>query len=261
MVLDQIWVYPIKSLPGCRVHSTELQWIGCTYDRSFMLIDSSGKKITQRSHPLLSQIQIELQNETACIRYRGQEIYLNLTHEMHGQLIQSQVWNDSVVGIDTGDQYNHFFSDVLNENVRLIKKTGERKNILPNSHAIESSLADSLPLLVTGTASLAYIQNKLQEDFNFMHFRPNLIFETSEPFLEDRVSGFRIGSAEIQFGKQCGRCAMINVNPEDGSLNKRRLPELGKIRLDKNKIYFGSLFYPSSLGRISEGDQITPIFE
>lgn len=261
MVLDQIWVYPIKSLPGCRVQSTEVQWTGCTYDRYFMLIDSSGKKITQRTHPLLSQIQMELQNETAFIRYQGQEINLNLKHEMHGQLIQSQVWNDNVFGIDTGAQYNHFFSDVLNENVTLIKKTGERKNTLPNSKAIESSLADSLPLLVTGTASLNYIQNNLQEDFKFTHFRPNLIIETSEPFLEDRVFGFRIGSAEIRFGKQCGRCAMINVNPEDGSLNKRRLSELGKIRLENNKIYFGSLYYPSSLGRISEGDQITPIFE
>ncbi|MBM3449348.1 MAG: hypothetical protein FJX90_09620, partial [Bacteroidetes bacterium] len=162
MVLDQIWVYPIKSLPGCRVPSTELQWTGCTYDRSFMLIDSSGKKITQRTHPLLSQIQIELQNEIARIRYQSQEIYLNLKNEMHGQLIQSQVWNDSIVGIDTGEQYKHFFSDALNENVRLIQKTGARKNILPNSKAIESSLADSLPLLLTGTASLDYIQNKLQ---------------------------------------------------------------------------------------------------
>lgn len=261
MVLDQIWVYPIKSLPGCRVQSTEVQWTGCTYDRSFMLIDSSGHKITQRTHPMLSQIQMELQNETAYMRYQGQEISLNLKNDIHGQLIKSQVWNDQVVGIDTGAQYNHFFSDVLNENVTLIKKTGVRENTLPNSKAIESSLADSLPLLVTGTASLYHIQNNLQEDFNFMHFRPNLIIETSDPFLEDHVTGFRIGSVEILFGKQCGRCAMINVNPEDGTLNKQRLPELGKIRLEKNKIYFGSLYYPSSLGRISEGDQITPIFE
>ena len=261
MVLDQIWVYPIKSLPGCRVQSTELQWTGCTFDRSFMLMDASGNKITQRTHPLLSQIQIEIQNETAFIRFNNQEINLNLTTDFHGTLIRGKVWDDDILGVDVGKIFSDFFSDALNENVILIKQTGERKNKLPNSSLVRSSLADSLPLLVSGTASLKHIQDKLGDDYNFMNFRPNLVIETAEPFIEDNVSGFRISSAELHFGKRCGRCSMVNVNPEDGSVHKNRLRELGKIRLENNKIYFGSLYYPSSLGRISEGDQITPIFE
>jgi len=261
MILNEIWIYPIKSLPGCRVQFTHLNSIGCRFDRSFMLINSQGEKITQRKHPVLSQIKMELHEEAAILRFKNQTVELNLNTTISGGIVHSNVWNDPIEGIHDASIADEFFSDILNEKTRLIQKTGERTSTLPNSQKIASSLADSLPLLVIGTSSLNYIQSQLSTNFEMHHFRPNLVIQTTQPFIEDEVIGFQIGSTEIRFGKKCGRCGFINVNPEDGTVNKNRLSELGKIRRENNKTYFGSLFYPNALGVLTEGDEIHPIFD
>jgi hypothetical protein len=226
-----------------------------------MLVNERFEKITQRTHPNLAEFKIKLDSNEVCIEHGSEHVVLQLNSEGDGEFIQSKVWDDPVIGIRVDKILDEFFSDILKEKAQLIQKKGSRINTLPNNLSVASSFADSLPLLVAGTSSLKSIQDTLAVNFNMLHFRPNLVLKTKQPFIEDHVLGFQIGTTEIRFGKKCGRCSMVNVNFEDGSINKNRLKELGKIRLENNKIYFGSLFYPTVMGTLNEGDQIQPIFD
>ena len=49
--LDEIRVYPIKSLPGVRMKHARVMAKGLEYDRRFMLIDADNHFMTQRSLP------------------------------------------------------------------------------------------------------------------------------------------------------------------------------------------------------------------
>jgi hypothetical protein len=48
--LTHINIYPIKSLGGISLQSSEVEERGLKYDRRWMLVDESDKFITQRSH-------------------------------------------------------------------------------------------------------------------------------------------------------------------------------------------------------------------
>lgn len=54
--ISEIWIYPVKSCRGIQLKSASTTKTGFQYDRQFMLVDNSGKFITQRQQPMLSQI-------------------------------------------------------------------------------------------------------------------------------------------------------------------------------------------------------------
>ncbi|HNP97158.1 MAG TPA: MOSC N-terminal beta barrel domain-containing protein, partial [Cyclobacteriaceae bacterium] len=57
--LEEIWIYPVKSLGGIRLPSAKVMEKGLQYDRRYMLVDESNKFITQRAFPLMSQFKLE----------------------------------------------------------------------------------------------------------------------------------------------------------------------------------------------------------
>ena len=51
-----------------------------------------------------------------------------------------------------------------------------------------------------------------------------------------------------KLAKACGRCRMINVNPNTGIYRTDVMRELAKLRTVKNKVILGDLYYPVQTG-------------
>ena len=113
-----------------------------------------------------------------------------------------------------------------------------------------SSFADSFPILIIGTASLDALNAQLEEPIDARYFRPNLVFKTERSFEEDEWQAIQIGNTLLRKAKPCGRCRMINVNPETGEYRTDVMRELAKIRTVKNKVILGDLYYPVQTGII-----------
>jgi hypothetical protein len=113
-----------------------------------------------------------------------------------------------------------------------------------------SSFADSFPILMIGTASLDALNAQLQEPIDARYFRPNLVFKTERSFEEDEWQAIQIGNTLLRKAKPCGRCRMINVNPDTGIYRTDVMRELAKIRTVKNKVILGDLYYPVQTGAI-----------
>ena len=70
LLLSGIFVYPIKSCGGMRVSAWPLSPSGLLYDRQWTIVDSSGRAITQKSHPRLSLVRasIDLRSQLLIVR-------------------------------------------------------------------------------------------------------------------------------------------------------------------------------------------------
>ena len=142
----------------------------------------------------------------------------------------------------------------LSENeVRLIRMPlqPERIETAPlTGESTSSSFADSFPILIIGTASLDALNANLDEPIDARYFRPNLLFKTERSFEEDEWQEIQIGNVRLRKAKACGRCRMINVNPDKGIYRTDVMRELAKLRTVKNKVVLGDLYYPVQTGTI-----------
>lgn len=47
--IARMWIYPVKSFAGIEVAEAELRATGLAWDRSWMLVDASGRFLSQRT--------------------------------------------------------------------------------------------------------------------------------------------------------------------------------------------------------------------
>src|SRR5262245_57530806 len=58
--LSSIYIYPVKSLRGCSVAAAEIDDLGLIRDRRFLVVDETGRFLTQRALPRMALIETVL---------------------------------------------------------------------------------------------------------------------------------------------------------------------------------------------------------
>lgn len=259
-MLKSISIYPIKSLNGVELSSAEVLQHGLKFDRNWMLVDSNDIFITRRERPELSLIETSLSENGFCFSFNKKSENLALgTNDFQQEKINSKVWDSEVFGFEESKNLNTFFSDFLKEEVRLIRMPlhPERLETAPlTGESTSSSFADSFPILIIGTASLDELNAQLEEPIDARYFRPNLLFQTERSFEEDEWQEIQIGNVLLRKAKACGRCRMINVNPDTGEYRTDVMRELAKLRTVKNKVILGDLYYPVQTGSIEINSEV-----
>ena len=239
---------------GVELSSADVFQHGLKFDRNWMLVDSNNTFITRRERPELSLIETSLSENGFRFSFNNQSESLALgTNDFQQEKIESKVWDSDVFGFEEGENFNSFFSDFLKEEVRLIRMPlqPERIETAPlTGESTSSSFADSFPILIIGTASLDALNANLDEPIDARYFRPNLLFQTERSFEEDEWQEIQIGNVRLRKAKACGRCRMINVNPDTGIYRTDVMRELAKLRTVKNKVVLGDLYYPVQTGTI-----------
>jgi uncharacterized protein len=71
ITVSGLFLYPIKSARGVEVQEVSVTDRGFAHDRRFMIVDSAGEFLTQRSHPALCLVEVELCGETLVITAPG----------------------------------------------------------------------------------------------------------------------------------------------------------------------------------------------
>lgn len=234
--------------------STEVLQHGLKFDRNWMLVDSNNKFITRRERPELSLIETSLSENGFVFSFNNKSENLAIeAKDFQQEKIKSKVWDSDVFGFGERVELNLFFSNFLKEEARLIRMPlqPERMETAPlTGDKTSSSFADSFPILIIGTASLDKLNEQLEEPIDARYFRPNLVFKTERPFEEDEWHEIQIGDVRLRKAKPCGRCRMINVNPNTGEYRTDVMRELANLRTVKNKVILGDLYYPIHTGAI-----------
>ena len=64
LLVQDIFIYPIKSLGGIRLMEADVEERGFRYDRRWMLVDAEGVFVTQRVYPQLALSLIHISEPT-----------------------------------------------------------------------------------------------------------------------------------------------------------------------------------------------------
>jgi len=140
--------------------------------------------------------------------------------------------------------------------VKIIK-SGDRKHESSRlKETFNVSLADGYPYLMIGTESLDFLNEKLKEKITILRFRPNIVISSQNAHEEDNFDTFKIGEVQFKNVKPCGRCIMVNNDPQNGNLKKEPLKTLSIYRNVNNSVLFGTNIVSLNSGIISVGDEL-----
>lgn len=251
--IQSIHIYPVKSLPGVEVCEWPLDAWGLLGDRRYMLIDSQGRFMSQRGHPAMAKFSVCIEkNEWQITSNDSATFTLPMIPEAFTTRLRVKVWDSDFLAGHISAAADTFFSMALGVDCRLVA-------VLPESPRKDGdgintwhvSMADASPMLVISAASLDALNGILQangeEPVGMKRFRPNLVLQGTEPFIEDKVKTIVLGDTSLNFIKRCSRCIMVNLN-EHGDFGAEPLRTLAAFRRDANKVYFGSHYRAVSFG-------------
>lgn len=238
--IAQLVVYPVKSCAGVSVPEAVLTETGLDLDRAWMVVDAQGEFVTQRQLPRMALIQPQLKTYDIVLRAPGM-LALHLAIDAVEAPTRVRVWNDDVAAYDMGAVAAQWFSDFLGQPLRLVRfdPSHRRLSSMKWTQGIEApnQFSDGFPVLVTSTASLAELNQRLNTaghaDVGMARFRPNVVLDGLDAHGEDHLDTLHIATAgdvgeagdavQLQLVKPCPRCPIPNIDPATAQSS----PEVG----------------------------------
>ncbi|MEO8237679.1 MAG: MOSC N-terminal beta barrel domain-containing protein [Flavobacterium sp.] len=257
-IVKEIYIYPIKSLAGISCDKALAEEMGFENDRRWMLIDAENLHITQREHPILSQFYPQISEGKIQITFQDKKHEFSI-NEYLDILIDTKVWEDKSEVFEVNKATSEWFSKHLGFECKLVKimKIGGRKHESSKlKETFNVSLADGYPYLLVGTKSLDFLNEKLDDKITVLRFRPNIVVNSANPHEEDDFDTFQIGKVQFRNVKPCGRCIMINNDPQKSIIKKEPLKTLSTYRKVDNSVLFGTNIVSLNSGIISVGDTV-----
>ena len=214
--LVSIHIHPIKSCRRVDVQSARVASYGLEGDRTWEVIDTDGKPLTQRQHPVLATVQPELLADGALRITAAGRQPLEIGGPERGAAVTARtLFNVGVEAMDAGDEAAAWFTELLGVPARMAGAGEARWRRLPERFDYWGqplSFADASPVLVTNTASLDWLVARSAEAFGMDRFRPNLVIETSAAWVEDTWDEFHLGDTRLHHGLPWPRCAIPQID-------------------------------------------------
>ena len=225
--IAQLFIYPIKSCGAIELKESVLTDTGLDLDRAWMVVDEQGAFVTQRQLPRMALIQPTLTSFDMIVKAPGMSA-LKLAIDEVAAPVTVKVWDDSVKAFDMGDEAAYWFSDFLNQTVRLVRFDPEQKRLSSmtwtNGVEAKNGFDDGFALLVIGVASLKVLNDKLaaagEKAVTMQRFRPNVVLTAIDAYDEDRLDTLNIttqqGVVKLKHVKPCARCTIPDVDLQSG---------------------------------------------
>jgi uncharacterized protein YcbX len=260
LTLSEINIYPVKSLGGISLNSSEVEERGLKYDRRWVLVDESKTFFTQRDFPEMALINVSIENGRIKLQHKLKNVEpLFVPFEFEHSVKDSVViWDDTVIGEFYNPQIDEWFSDIIGIKCRLVKmpestKREVDKNFIKNKIV---SFADGYPFMIIGQASLDDLNSRMEVSLPMNRFRTNFVFTGQKPFEEDNWKKFKIGNVNFEAVKPCARCVITTTDQDTAERFKEPLLTLSKFRNFNNKVMFGMNLVCESTGKVGVGDKI-----
>lgn len=258
MYLSQIHIYPVKSLRGLNVASGVVEPRGFRHDRRWMVVDAEGQFLTQRTHPVMTQIAVALYSNGLTISTPG---HPPLDVDRPGPAApthQVVIWKDTVEALDAGEEAADWFSAVLGRACRLVHMPDTSVRPVDPVYAprpgLPVSFADGYPYLLHTTASLADLNTRLEVAVPMSRFRPNLVVEgAEEAYEEDYWREIQIGDVRFAVVKPSARCVITTTDQETGARGKEPLRTLATYRKVNSNVNYGQNLIPQNEGVLTQG--------
>jgi uncharacterized protein YcbX len=262
MRIQEINIFPVKSLGGISLDEAVVEDRGLRYDRRWMLVDNANRFLTQREYPVMARIKIALDGDKFMAAIDDRSMGIPFSPNT-GDFKSAKIWSSSVRSETYPDEINQWFSDALSTECRLVAMPEGSHRAVNPFYAIrrfkdEVSFADGYPFMILSQASLDDLNSRLEEPVPMNRFRPNFVVADSTSFDEDNWKLIRIGTTVFHVVKPSERCVLTTVDQARGEkTGKEPLRTLSIFRNVKGKILFGqNLIAENPGGVVKVGDEI-----
>ncbi len=248
-------IHPIKSCAQVTLDHTLLDRFGLLHDRRWMVVDVSGRFLTQRQQPRMCQVQPGLHGDALQLHAPGMPSLVVSTPSANRKMMVS-VWNDHCKALDAGDAAAAWLRRFLSIDCRLVFFPDDEVRLVDPTYGKpgdQTAFSDGFPLLLTTQASLDDLNARLDAPISMQRFRANLVVEGCEAFAEDTWRRLRIGGLTLRVVKPCSRCAIPNIDPATGQRDVEPTRTLSSYRQRDNKIYFGQNVIIEGSGELAVG--------
>jgi uncharacterized protein YcbX len=219
MIIDALWQFPVKGLCGMRMDEADLV-AGQHFpgDRQFAIM---------AGHPRFADMPPgSWQKKAAFLQLMTHERLAALDCHFAGTVMtiarngteQLSADMDSAAGADA---INAFFGDLFGDTL-----PGAPRLMRIGHGAYTDTKAPWISL--GGTASVTHVARTMGHRPDPRRYRLNIMLETGTPFEEAELIGHRValGDSVLQVLAPVGRCAAIDVDPEDGTRGPHLLPRM-----------------------------------
>ena len=268
--ITQLWIYPIKSCRGVRVSEATVTENGLLLDREWAIVRlSDGKILTQREHPELALVVVEIDQARSCLRVcvaaeeaERRNLLASLTVTLAASTASAEevpikIWHidGSVtsVGADATAWFSSFLKvpcflgriarkrvPAVSPNHKSVTQADEVINIQDFSslHIITEEGIDAIQESVTRACKE---EGRTPPSLDVRRYRPNVVL-SGVPFPdEDTWSRFSIrgtnDSFQLRVAKLCGRCSVPTVDPDSGIRPLREPQPLAALKQSREMFY------------------------
>jgi len=238
-------VYPVK---GCRGIVLDRAGVtarglatGTACDREWMVVDASGRFVTQRERPRLALIGVSPNVHGLRFDAPAMPALEVSTPDARAARRDVVVWQSTVAAIDAGDEAAQWLSAYLEMSARLVRFAPEHVRAcnpqFVGASGAHTAFADGYPVLVVGEASLGDLNARLAANGHpalpMNRFRPNVVIAGLEPFDEDHIDTISTDGVTLKLVKPCTRCSVPTTDQQTAVVGDEPLITLKAYRMDE----------------------------
>jgi hypothetical protein len=249
MHLSSIVVYPIKSCGPIALDRAVVTRRGLLHDRRFMIVETSGRFVTQREEPRLTQVKTAIEGDALIVEAADHGRVETALVPERGELGATRtvtVWRSTLEAPEV-PVLSGFFSRFFEREVACVAMTDSIHRAINPKHANdgdEVSFADGYPLLVASESSRLDLEARAGTPLVMARFRPNVVVEGAAAWAEDHWSQLAIGDVRFRAPKPCARCVITTLDPQTGRADKEPLKTLASFRRVDGEVMFGLNLVP-----------------
>lgn len=260
IVVSALYFYPLKSCGGIALEVAEINQRGIRGDRALMIVDLTGRFITQREQPRLACIQPALRADGAITITAPHMPEIPLVIDNTGRRDHVKIWSDVCIGADQGDAIAAWFSTFLGMACRIVSMPEDYVRHVNPQYATklqdQVAFADGYPLLLVTESSLADLNTRMREPLPMDRFRPNIVVKGTLPYVEDMWRKIGIGQTVFHIVKACQRCPITTTDQATAVVGKEPLKTLATYRHAQKGVMFGQNMIHMHEGSIRIGDPV-----
>lgn len=250
MRVGALAVYPVKGAAALALESFEIDALGAAGDRRYCLARPGGRVFTQRDDASLARLRAGPAGERLSLDFDGEQ--LDVGPEAFAATGEIHVWSRSgrarFADAATSAVVTRWFGTPL-QLVRLDRPLQREGATL--------AFGDAAALLVVNSASLDALNAALALPLPMNRFRPNMVVRGAPAYAEDGWGRLRVGEAVLAPVHACGRCEVITIDQEFGSMRgDEPLRTLARLRSRDGEAVFGVRYSVEQQGRVRLGDPV-----
>jgi uncharacterized protein YcbX len=215
-----IHLHPIKGCRRVEVDRAVASPYGLAGDREWQVVHEvvpEGQRafLTQRLHPQLTRVRPGI-TDTGIVLRAERMPDLSVDRPLSADTTTAHYSGESLVG-DGGDAAAAWLTEVVGARVRLVGIAPGYERDAFGLFRTHAAFGDLAPILVANDASHRFLAERAVEPFGAERWRANLWVDGDEPWAEDTWRALRIGDATVALVLPWPRCAVPQVDQDDGT--------------------------------------------